>query len=235
MSVLGQFVGGILKQKPKVPAFVKTDAAAEQTKAIGANQAALPVASKLAREASEENQATLLANLRAAIPDYDVFMQQGGKNISSMLRGELPEDVAAAVERRGAAKALGGGYAGSDASRKLVSRDLGLTSLQLTQQGLDSAMKWMANAKQVSVAPIMDVTSMFINPAQQIAVTQYNNEGQFQRDYRANQLKAQYDWRTVLGTSIGTTDAQLTQAVLDMGVAAAGSMGSMGGMAAMAG
>jgi hypothetical protein len=53
----------------------------------------------------------------------------------SLLRGELPPDLASQIQRNTASKALTGGYAGSQAARNLTARDLGRTSLDLQQAG----------------------------------------------------------------------------------------------------
>lgn len=224
MSLLGQFVGGILQQKPDLPEFIKTDPGSGQTAAIKNNANSFAAASGLASDVNAFSQEQLLKALRAAIPGYDTIVGKGSDAISSMIAGELPEGVSEAVERRAASSAVASGYAGSEASRKLVARDLGITSYQITQQGLDSAMRWILNARQTAVAPQMDVTSMFLTPAQQIQVEQANNLGEYQAKLQQANVDAAFDWRTILGQSLQTTDAQITQAALSMAGSVAGGM-----------
>lgn len=81
------------------------------------------------------NTEQLQSILESSIPGYSESQTQRTKNAAALLRGELPPDVMEAVWRGGAAKALGGGFAGSGAGRNLVARDLGRTSLDLMNLG----------------------------------------------------------------------------------------------------
>jgi hypothetical protein len=66
---------------------------------------------------------------------------------------------------------------------------------------------------------------MFITPQQQYAVTSEQRAAQFQRQMLQNQLNAQYDWRTQLGSSLQLADQQ----IMGLATAAAGSyLGGMG-------
>jgi hypothetical protein len=197
----------------------------EQQKALQANLAAMGPSEELAARVNAFSQEELTKALRAAIPGYDQIVSNVGTSLASQTRGEIPIDVQRAIERSSAARALGGGFAGSGASRALTARDLGLTSYQITQQGLDSATRWIAQARTSAVAPQMDVTSMFITPQQQYAVTSEQRAAQFQRQMLQNQLNAQYDWRTQLGSSLQLADQQ----IMGLATAAAGSyLGGMG-------
>jgi hypothetical protein len=231
MTVLGQFVGGMLKQKPEIPKFVETRLPEEQQKALAANLAAMGPSEELAARVNAFSQEQLTKALRAAIPGYDKIISNVAGSIESQTRGELPMDVQRAIERSSAARALGGGFAGSGASRALTARDLGLTSYQITQQGIDSASRWLASARANALAPQMDVTSMFITPQQQYAVTSEQRAAQFQRQLMQNQLNAQYDWRTQLGGAIQLSDQQITQAALSTAANyfGGGMLGGMGG------
>ena len=69
-----------------------------------------------------------------AIPVLD----EAQESTLSMIRGEIPDDVVAEIERVTAEKSIQGGFSGQ-AARNLTSRDLGLTSLELSQQGIQNA------------------------------------------------------------------------------------------------
>lgn len=182
-SLLGGLFGS--GKKVKVPQYQRTDVTAEQAKAIEGNLAVLPEAEKLAEKTNLFNQSQLMSSLRAAVPGIDAIQAQASENLASQLKGEIPQDVQEQIQRSGATKALYGGFGGSSAGRNLVARDLGLTSLAIADKALDSTSRWIATAKNTMVAPQLDVTSMFVSPSQRIAVTQSDNQAQFNRDMAA--------------------------------------------------
>lgn len=172
-----------------------------------------------------------MARMKQLIPDLDTINAGVSGNIASMVSGQIPSDVAAQVARSGAAKAFAGGFGGSQRAGGLVARDLGLTSLQLTQQGLDSASRWLSTARSTMNAPQMDVTSMFITPQQQLQNQWRNETARMNLAWTKAQIDAQHDWRTQLGNSIQQTDAMITQTALSMvGGMAGGMLGGAGGM-----
>lgn len=77
----------------------------------------------------------LLESLGIQIPGYQQGQAQRTLNAMSLLRGELPPDVAAQIQRKAAGQAVQGGYAGSAAGRNLVARDIGRSSLDMSNQG----------------------------------------------------------------------------------------------------
>lgn len=173
-------------KKAKVPPLTPIDINAEQLAAIKANQTALPGAQTLSGGVNAFNQQQLEKMYATALPGYDRIKEQVAGNISSMTKGELPDDVLNEVYRRGASQATAGGFGGSGMGRNLVARDLGLTSLDLMGRGQDSAQKWLST----SVAPQMDVTSMFITPMQRIGVRASERDTQFNRDWMSSQVSA---------------------------------------------
>lgn len=151
--------------KPKVADFTPTDLATEQQRAIDTNVS---------------NSADLDRMLNSIIPGYTDMQAQGTKNTLSELRGEIPMDVQDKIRRDSAFQSLIGGYAGSGMSRALTARDLGRTSLDLTQMGENSAQKWTSMARETA-APWL------ISSAQQAASTTANNLGtQNQEQYQFN-------------------------------------------------
>lgn len=162
-----------------LPGYQSVNVSNETRQAIQDNLGNLDKSSKLAGAASDIDQANLMKQLRAAIPNYDSIMAGGGKAIDSMLRGELSDEVKAQVARGAAQRSLAGGYGGTGMARNLEARDLGLTSLNLTQTGIDKAMGWLQTARATSVAGPTSVSSMFITPQNRIEAAFRNSENQY--------------------------------------------------------
>lgn len=102
---------------------------------LGESSLNAPRAREMEAERNAFNRAQLLESLGIQIPGYQEGQAQRTQNALALLRGELPPDVAAQVQRRAAGQALQGGYAGSAAGRNLVARDLGRTSLDFANIG----------------------------------------------------------------------------------------------------
>jgi hypothetical protein len=219
--ILPQLIGGILQEKPKVPTFQKVSLADAQTQSTNANAAALPALKSLASNVNSFSQDQLLTSLRKVIPNYDQLVSKTRSIIDAELAGEIPQDVQDAISRNAAAKALGGGYGGSQMHGNLVARDLGLTSLNLKERGVDSASRWIQMSTQNLVPNLFDVRSMFITPTQQWAANVRDSEGQFNRDWVSNQLDAEFSLGTVAGHAIQKSDDQVMQIIASVAGAAA--------------
>ena len=102
---------------------------------IGEAEQLAPRTRELEGQRNAFSRAQLLESLGIQIPGYQEGQTQRTQNAMALLRGELPPDVMAQVQRQSAAKSLTGGYAGSQAARNLTARDLGRTSLDLQQLG----------------------------------------------------------------------------------------------------
>lgn len=187
------FLSQIFGSKPTVPALKPIDIGQIQQQTITQNQAALPGAEKLATDVNTFNQQQLLALMAAATPDFAGIQKNIGENLASMTAGEIPQDVQDAIQRSAAARALGGGYGGSGMHGALVARDLGLTSLQLTQQGLASAEKWMSFTRSALVPEQFNVSSMFFTPQQQLGFATSERNTQFAHDWLQSQIQAMPD------------------------------------------
>lgn len=190
-GLLGGLLGG--GKKPQIPAFKPVDIDAEQKAAIAGNTKNFSDSAELTTRTNAYNQSELKRMLRAAIPGYDAMVGKQGEVISSMLAGELPKDVTSQIQRNAAERSGAGGYGGSGMGRNLEARDLGLTSLQLTQQGLSAAERWLAGTKALAVPGQFDVSAMFLSPAQRVNATVANNTGQFNRDLMAANVAAAPD------------------------------------------
>ena len=186
-SLLGGLFGG---KKPKIPELKPIDFAKEQQAAIRQNIAAIEPATELAQRTTQAEQTQLESQLRRAIPGYDQLVQQASKNIGAALAGEISPEVSAQVQRSAAGRALMGGYAGTGAGRALTARDLGLTSMQLQNQGLAQAQNFIQQQRTFGMVQPFSVSSMFITPAQRIGAIQEQQARQYGRDVTAAQVAA---------------------------------------------
>lgn len=189
-------IGGLLSKgsKPKVPAFKPIDFEAEQKQAIQQNIAALQPATELAQKTTAAEQSQLEAQLRRAIPGYDQLVSQAGANIGAALRGEISPEVSAQVQRSTAGRALAGGFGGgSGFGRALTARDLGLTGMQIQNQGLAQAQNFIQQQRTFGMVQPFSVSSMFITPSQRINALAQQNQQQYNRDLQAAQVAAMPD------------------------------------------
>lgn len=217
-------LGAVLQGKPNLPAFQRINPQAEQQTAVTGNISELPQLEKLASGVNTFNQQQLDQMLAAAIPGFQGLKSKVSSTISDELAGKLPSDVIGNVQDLAAAKAIGGGYGGSGMHSNLVARDLGLTSLQLTQQGLTSAQSWMTAMDNIYKQGQFDMSSMFITPQQQFAMDTSERDLQFQHDWAGNVL----DWQSSLGYIVGGEMIKDSDAIAQM---ASSIIGKVGGMA----
>lgn len=205
MAVAGSLIGGAIGafgRKPKVPTLQPVNPTAVQQQTLADNAALLPQAQQLGSQVNAYNvqeQLGMLSKVLEFIAPGQLQKAQG--IVNSQLSGEVPPDVAAAVQRRAAAQSLLGGFGGgSGIGRNLSLRDFGLTSLGVQQQGL-------ANFSSLaSLAPrpqAFDVTSMFFSPQQRLQAAFQERNSQFQRNLLAEQVAAAPDPATAaLGREI---------------------------------
>lgn len=129
----------------------------ETTKAgIGGLPGATEFASGLNKSALDD----LTGILDTAIPGYSDMQASRAGAVGSLLKGEIPQDVSDAVFRRGAARSLGGGYAGSEFGRNLVARDLGLTSLDILGQGMSGMTSLIGSTPLPRMTQASDVLNV---------------------------------------------------------------------------
>lgn len=222
-------IGGLIQKRPDVPEFQKVNAQGEQQKAIEGNIAAFDSASQLANKVNSLNQEQLMSQLRASTPRYDELMKRGSDIVAEFSAPGIPKDLQGLIQRKSAAKALSGGYAGSQAATNLELRDLGLTGLELAGKRMSAIESWLGFARQAATAPTMDVTSMFLSPQQQIGLAVSERDKQFNRDWSNSVNRANNAWETVLGKEMQNSEAQM----MSMVTSVLGSLGGAAGGAAM--
>lgn len=183
---MASFFESLVGSKPKVPEVKPVSLGEEQQRAISENLAAAPGAAKLAQLSQDQ----IRKMMEQAIPGFEGIVAKGSGNVADLLAGKIPSDVSEAVQRSSAGRSLSGGYGGSGMARNLVARDLGLTSLDLTQQGLRSAESWIGAMEQLYSPSEAIFTGMFVTPQQQFAASTEERNLQFQREWLANQIEA---------------------------------------------
>lgn len=211
------FVDDVYGSKPTLPPWHGLDFGVEQGRAVRNNLAIAPEASKLANLTEEQ----LLSMLRTAIPGFDNIRSTASGNIESMLEGKIPQDVQDAITNSGAGRNLGLGTAGSGFGRDLVARDLGLTSLNLTEKGLSSAESWLSSTERMLSPAMATYTGMFVTPGQQASFDANERDKQFEHDWLGAQIAAmpdpgtaglmhQFDGTTILGRNAPQQTGQQT-------------------------
>lgn len=212
------FFSTIFGAKPDVPTIAKLDLGTEQGKAVANNLAIAPQASKLASLTQDQ----IMTMLSQVDPGFAGQSAQIGKNISSMLSGEIPTDVSDAVARSSAGKALTGGFGGTEAGGNLTARDLGLTSLNLTREGLSSAESWLASTERLLSPAMATFTGMFVTPQQQYSADNEQNMQQFQQQWMTNQISSMANPASPVAVSLKFCGR-------DTGAPQSGSLGGGGG------
>lgn len=208
---------GLRGDKPEVPDFVPIDVTEEQKKAVLGNLANLPDIAQLGSATNKENAAQYLALLESL--GLKGLYDQNTSNLESMARGELPKDVEEAIARRSAEAGVASGTSGSEFNKFGKLRNLGLTSLDLTQRALSSSAQWLASAR----IPQFNFTSMFQSPGQRIATEQWNKSMKWDVDWLKNQIKA-------LPSNEEMAYAQMLDYVATFATTAAGAgLGGIGG------
>src|SRR6185295_7348973 len=213
------FLGGRCATEQKVPKFKPIDTTTEQQKAVAGNISNFADLSKLGGQVNAFNQQQLDSMLETAVPGYHKMVSSIGGKINSFLSGELPQDVSDNIGRSAAYRSLTGGFGGSGMAKNLVARDLGLSSLDLISKGIDAGTRWIATARENTVAPRFDVSTMFVTPAQRMAAAEFNTTGKFQRDWMQNQLDSQYSFGTKLSNGL----SDLGQGITGLATSVAGS------------
>lgn len=219
-TLLKELVGGHDKKLPSSAFNLdKVSPDTSQMSAIGGNLAALPKATSLASSVNLFNQQQIDLLNEMAAPGRAGVMGQERDIVSSMLRGEIPKDVQNLVLSRANARAQGGGYGGSGAAGALGARDLGLTSLDITNKGIDAATKWLA---QSQTAPLFNLGAMFQSPDKRYQFDVEERNTQFNASFAQARNKAT---AKPFNAALGQAFIEDEKAIMSMVGSAAGLLG----------
>lgn len=109
------------------------------------------------------------------LPGYQNALNTSMANTNSFLNGQLPADVISQIQRSSAFRALQGGYgAGSGMGLSGTARDLGLTSLQLTQLGQQNLGQDLGFANLLTPGRLSP-SNLLLNPSQVAGLDAQNN------------------------------------------------------------
>lgn len=189
-SLAQDIVGAFFTKTPAMPVAPQVNAEQSQSTAIADNTKALGMDENLSSSVNTFNADQLQSLLAKAIPGYQAINNQASSVIQSELSGQIPQDVQEQIQQSSNAAATAGGYGNSGLGRNATARDLGLTSLNLTQQGLSSAQSWMKNVASMGVPALFNPSSMFLTPEQILQNSWQNQQSSFQRNWANNVLGA---------------------------------------------
>lgn len=177
-------------KRPVVPEFPSYIDMMKQFTA--GNIAALPSLKRLGEGATK-----LYSDMmEKAYPGIGELKSAGTANIKSMLSGELPDSVQGILKTRSAEYGVGSGTGGSEFAGAKGLRDLGIEQLKYTQEGLNSASRWIAQAQSQT----FDFSKMFLGPQDAIRQAESN----WSRDWLSAQVEAAPD-----PTAKGKMDAEM--------------------------
>jgi hypothetical protein len=170
-------------------------------------------------EAANRVTANTLQQLETVAPGSAQARQQVGTIINSYLRGEVPQDVQEQITRMTAERAGAGfrppqgggmGPSGFQAAQGQLARNLGLTSLDLQQGGVNMASSWQQAATSFIQSPTQMMALGLQGRGQDIDVAQANIRN------RMSQLEM------IGGINMGQYNAATGQAQQGYGVAQQG-------------
>lgn len=181
-------MGGYAK-KPKVPMAPRVSGQQSQIQAAKGNLDALPYLQDLADQTNQFNVGKYQQRMGQLIPDYSRIMGGASGTLADWLNGVISPDVASQVRRNSNVRAFGGGYAGSGMGDNLQARDLGLTSMNLQQQGL-SALPGFVGASQLGAPAQWNPAQDYMSTEGQIGLNQRNENNRYNQEWLTNQIKA---------------------------------------------
>src|SRR5439155_10089844 len=151
----------------------------------------------------DQYQQYLIGQYETLLPGFKDILKSGGATTQEMLdaaapllRGEIPKDVQEQIQMSSAYQSLSAGTAGSPMSRALTARDLGLTSLNLINQGANlqgqagnAFQRWTGIAGQTNMNP----SAFLVSPTQGAEWQRQENIYQQQTKQRRYNVAAEPD------------------------------------------
>ena len=159
---------------------------------------------------AQRGTAANIANQEAVTPGSQAQRELALQQINQYIQGQVPQDVQQNIQR-GIAQSFGGGYnpfTGGGQAPSAFARNIGQTSVGLSQFGLSTAPTWQQLAKSMVVGPEVGLQAG-INAGQigaQLAASasglgMQNAENQYQsgfNQYQANQLADQQNQQMIM-------------------------------------
>lgn len=234
-AIFGDLVKGALggfAQKPVVPGYVPVDVGAQAAKANTSNLQNLPTLEDIASQVNTFNVGQRQGMLQSAIPGWSNLTGLESSVLGDRLQGKIPINDAAVQGAVSAARAAGGGYAGSGAGLNLSARDLGLMSSGIQEQALRDVPGYLANVGSLALPPEFNVQSGFVSPQQAISTDMFNTTNQWNRDWLANRIASVPDPETAaIAGDVGNMTDFVASAIPYFGAAYSAGLGGGGGSA----
>jgi hypothetical protein len=171
--------------------------------ALGFGSQAFNQAQQQGIDFSKLGTATNIANQEAVMPGSQTQRQLAQGQINSYIQGQIPQDVQQQIQRN-VAQGVGGGFnlfSGGGMAPQNFARNIGQTSVGLSQFGLSAAPTWQQLANTMVVSPTaglsagLQATGMGANLASSAAgLGQQQAENQYQsqaNQYAQNQMQNQ--------------------------------------------
>lgn len=209
-------------EKPEVPDYVKLSLHNIMRDTSEANAGSIPMEQSIANRTNTINFNQLDELLSKSIPGYHSLQQNQSDKLTSYLNGEIPQDVADAIQRSGASKAIAGGYGASGMHGNLLARDLGRTSDDYMRYAMEAIPRWMQSTKALAVPQQYMVGQNFLNSANVAGL----RRGELDQEWNRNWLDAQVEaapapWEKALSATLDS----IADTALSVGASYAGGMG----------
>lgn len=182
--------------------------------ALGFGRKAFNQAQQQGIDFSKLGTATNIANQEAVMPGSQAQRELAQNQINAYIQGQVPQDVQQQIQRN-VAQGVGGGFnlfSGGGQAPQNFARNIGQTSVGLSQFGLSAAPTWQQLANSMVVSPTaglsagLQATGMgsqlagaAANIGMQLAENQYQSQA---NQYGAQQAQQQYG-NTMLNQSLG--------------------------------
>lgn len=112
------------------------------------------------------NQGQLMTQYESAIPNYSELVTQQSDVVGDQLAGDVPDDVLSQIIQSAAERGILTGSPGSPNANAAYLRALGITSMDLQKSGMENMSRMV---KDAPIAPLFDISKMFVTPADQQA------------------------------------------------------------------
>lgn len=189
--------------KPTVPDYLQLNLQDAMRDTQYANADSIPREQSIANRTNTINFNELDDLLSKSIPGYHSLQQNQSDKLTSYLNGEIPQDVADAVQRSAAGKAIDGGFGASGMHGNLVARDLGRTSDDYTRYAMSAIPQWMQATKSLAVPQQYMVGQNFLNPTNTATLRRHEMDQTWNRDWLSRQIDAAPEpWEVALTSAL---------------------------------